>query len=261
MKGVGMQQMSHHFYRVVNSKLVKKVTCPNLSKTAGLQTQTTRLATVKPWQGKATGQKFQNPIFWSHSKTVCKRNLSFGCALLWTVFLLGVSFWKINWRTMAMFVGPERKMMAPSIAKNWAFMSKWWRILAKQKRSCHFQTTTLCPKIGQPHTPRAAGKFGGPRRGRTHDLPASRSKKPMPIAYWWYESCVIHFKVKKPASSVDILYFANHQQCFQKQDHHTQTIRLWIFSVGNLYIEIYRKVWEVRPVYTLPERIASQKQI
>lgn len=174
MKGVGMQQMSHHFYRVVNSKLVKKVTCPNLSKTAGLQTQTTRLATVKPWQGKATGQKFQNPIFWSHSKTVCKRNLSFGCALLWTVFLLGVSFWKINWRTMAMFVGPERKMMAPSIAKNWAFMSKWWRILAKQKKSCHFQTTTLCPKIGQPHTPRAAGKFGGPRRGRTHDLPASR---------------------------------------------------------------------------------------
>jgi len=146
MKGVGMQQMSHHFYRVVNSKLVKKVTCPNLSKTAGLQTQTTRLATVKPWQGKATGQKFQNPIFWSHSKTVCKRNLSFGCALLWTVFLLGVSFWKINWRTMAMFVGPERKMMAPSIAKNWAFMSKWWRILAKPKKKLSLSNHHAMPK-------------------------------------------------------------------------------------------------------------------
>lgn len=83
----------------------------------------------------------------------------------------------------------------------------------------------------------------------------------MPIAYWWYESCVIHFKVKKPASSVDILYFANHQQCFQKKDHHTQTIRLWIFSVGNLYIEIYRKVLEVNPVYTIPERFANKTNL
>ena len=83
----------------------------------------------------------------------------------------------------------------------------------------------------------------------------------MPIAYWWYESCVIHFKVKKPASQCGYSLLCKSPAVFPKKDHHTQTIRLWIFSVGNLYIESYRKVLEVNPVYTIPKRFANKTNL